>query len=105
VAAQLFAAVQVAEDARETRNRENAVGQKMAQQGDCPKGCCVVALLLETSWTRADVSGCDVAMPIVPDRAVNDSPVVFGDEVEQCGVPVMPSQVQFSETVRTYTST
>jgi len=34
VAAQLFAAVQVAEDARETRHRENAVGQKMAQQGD-----------------------------------------------------------------------
>ena len=57
VSAQLFAALQVAEDAREACHRENAVGQKMAQQGDCPKGCGIVALLLETSGTRADVSG------------------------------------------------
>ena len=68
VVAQPLAAVQVAEDAREAHHRENAVGQKMAQQGNCPKRCCVVALLLEASGTHAAVSGCDCAVISVHDR-------------------------------------
>jgi len=104
VSAQLVAALQVPEDAREACHRENAVGQKMAQQGDCPKGCGIVALLLEASGTRADVSGRG-GLVASDDRVFKDRPVVFGDEVEQPGVLVMRSQVQFPETVRTNAST
>jgi len=96
--------LQVPEDAREACHRENAVGQKMAQQGDCPKGCGIVVLLLEASGTRADVSGRGGLFG-TDDRVFKDRPVVFGDEAEPPGVPVMPSQVQFPETVRTNAST
>ena len=78
------------------------VGQKMAQPGDCPNGCCVVALLLEASGTHADVSRCDCAVNSVQDRAVGDCPVVL-DDSESCSVRVMRTHIHYPETVRTYT--
>jgi len=53
-AAQLFATVEVTEDAREGSNRENVVDQQMAEQGDGPEGRRVVALLLEASGTHTN---------------------------------------------------
>ena len=49
----------------------------------------MVALLLEASWTRADVSGRDVAVTVAKDWAVSDCPVVLGDKGESRGIPVL----------------